>query len=34
MYLHGDGGSTVFVADTLDGDLLPPIHPPVNHEKF
>jgi len=24
MYLHGDGGSTVFVADTLDGDLLPP----------
>ena len=24
MYLHGDGGSTVFVADTLDGELLPP----------
>lgn len=24
MYLHGDGGSTVFVADTLDGDLQPP----------
>ena len=24
MYLHGDGGSTIFVADTLDEDVQPP----------
>lgn len=24
MYLHGDGGSTIFVTDTLDGTLKPP----------
>ena len=24
MYLHGDGGSTIFVADALDRELQPP----------